>query len=781
MKTFDTNFAIEKAKKTGASPVWILKIPFVAGTVYLSDRVFDYTGITIKAWVASWGKIDESIDDEMSSPQVSDFEVDLVIDPDEATDIHDLLWSESVETLDCELYLWFEGLTVATDPMVLMWSGNIVDFERINELLYNLRLVDESVRIDKHPGRILSLADYANASLDDVGYQMPIVYGAVEKVPALRLDVGKKTSLISAITAAATDFYITDGTGFANGSDILIDAEEIHITTISTNHITACTRGYNSTTAVVHSSGALVLEKQATAVFMFADHPVKAIDNIYALRADGVPVDITSLCTKYTGQTGNELGGYEGLAVITCPGYVTFAQAVAIGLTDGITVGDNIAYTADTPGESIEARFGDHAPITLSQAGDSVVAHNPTGMSAEPSDEQWIEVTFGGTVTTMPTSGTSDIKISVAKTPGTTGRTEYIIGTISSATGLVFNQGSPFITTIPVAKSFSDEVVNVQLVKSTGVTGGTWSVTAPTVKYYSRRTLTTTLNKTGAASRAGAVTLTGNQYADVAVGDKLLISGDGYQDDGAGTFTGTPDALIERPDHIFKHFLYTYVAWPVADFSTDAATPFAADSYAFSVSINTRKRMKEWLAAMALQCRCWFRFASGKAYLLYRTDTLASDKTITAAMIRMNEDYTTSVLGPSRSPLDEIINKISLYYQRDWTISGREAYQAIVTVQDATSITAYGEKEKPDLFLFDFIRDATMAADVAAFYLARYKDRKKVVTMDLFLDNAELEFADAITVAPLGALVGEVRKVNFMPGSGRDMRNDMITVTMREY
>jgi hypothetical protein len=74
-----------------------------------------------------------------------------------------------------------------------------------------------------------------------------------------------------------------------------------------------------------------------------------------------------------------------------------------------------------------------------------------------------------------------------------------------------------------------------------------------------------------------------------------------------------------------------------------------------------------------------------------------------------------------------------------------------------------------------------MAADVRAFYLARYKDRKKVVTFDLFLDNAELEFADALTITPLGALVGEVRKVNFAPGSGRDMRNDMIAITMREY
>jgi hypothetical protein len=284
------------------------------------------------------------------------------------------------------------------------------------------------------------------------------------------------------------------------------------------------------------------------------------------------------------------------------------------------------------------------------------------------------------------------------------------------------------------------------------------------------------------SSRTGALSISGTQTADIIIGDRLLVDGEGYQDDGSGTFTGTPSALIEQPDHIFKHFLYTYVAWPTADFSTDAATSFAADGYVFSMAITERKRMKEWLAYMALQCRSWFRFANGKAYLLYRPDSLSSDKTITASMIRMNDDYTTSMHGPSRSPLTEIINKIALHYSRDWTLpAGATAYKAVVTVKDDTSITAYGEKERPDTFLFDFVSDATMAGDLAAFYLARYKDRKKVVSMDLFLDNAALEFADVITVTPLSDLVGEVRKVNFTPGSGRDMRNDMIQITMREY
>jgi hypothetical protein len=74
-----------------------------------------------------------------------------------------------------------------------------------------------------------------------------------------------------------------------------------------------------------------------------------------------------------------------------------------------------------------------------------------------------------------------------------------------------------------------------------------------------------------------------------------------------------------------------------------------------------------------------------------------------------------------------------------------------------------------------------MAADVGAFYLARYKDRKKLVSMNLFLDNCELEFADAVTVTPLSSIVLEIQKANIQPGSGRDMRNDKITVIGKEY
>jgi hypothetical protein len=213
------------------------------------------------------------------------------------------------------------------------------------------------------------------------------------------------------------------------------------------------------------------------------------------------------------------------------------------------------------------------------------------------------------------------------------------------------------------------------------------------------------------------------------------------------------------------------------DFSTDAATPLGAGSYAFSVVINESKTAKEWFNLMAFQCRCYFRFALGKAYLLWRPDSLTSDKTITDSMVALNSEGS-STLQVSRSLITEVINKISAQYKRNW-VDG--SYGGIYSISDATSIAKYGTKEQPSLFNFDFITVQAMAEDVGDFYLARYKDRKKIVTFQAFLDNCELEFADAITITPESSLLCEIMSVNFNPGSATDNRIDTITITAKEY
>ena len=234
------------------------------------------------------------------------------------------------------------------------------------------------------------------------------------------------------------------------------------------------------------------------------------------------------------------------------------------------------------------------------------------------------------------------------------------------------------------------------------------------------------------------------------------------------------------PDKVMSRFLTSYAGWSSANFITDAAALFTAKGYKLAVLINEYRKLREWLALMAFQCRCYFRFANGKAYLLYRPDALAPDKTLTDSMIRMAGDFKTT-LKTERSPLEEVINKINLKYGRDWGKSGKDAYTGIVKTQDPLSIAKYGEKERADLFALDFVKLRAMAIDLRDFYLARYKDRKRIFTMEVFLDNMELEFGDGVTLTPKGNTLTEVAKVNITPGSGREMRNDKILLILKEY
>ena len=281
-------------------------------------------------------------------------------------------------------------------------------------------------------------------------------------------------------------------------------------------------------------------------------------------------------------------------------------------------------------------------------------------------------------------------------------------------------------------------------------------------------------------SHATGVALKGSSVADTVLGREVVATVDGYQDDASGTYTGTPNALIERPNHVIKHFLNTYANVNLSKFSTNTNNYFNTNNYKFSILINERKKLKTWLATMAWQCRSFFRFSSGSAYLTLRPDSLTSQKSITSNMIRMDENNKTT-LKLARSPLEEVINKIKIYYNRDWLKTGEEAYASISSASDSTSITTYGEKENPYVFFFDFVTEQSMANHISSFYLARYKARKKLLSMEVFLDNCEIEFADALTIVPQNNLLVEVQKVNHFPGSGQSMRNDRILLIVKEY
>ncbi len=728
MKTFPANFTAEKDRKTGAAPVWILKCPFTTGTVYLSDMVFSLSswngGITTKSWVKEWGVIDEDISGDLSLTKVSDFSLEVIIDPHASPHIETILDdpANSIETTDIELYLWFRGLDPSTDPPQLMWVGNITDYTKLNELVYRLDLVDQSMKLNKYVGTLLNQDLFPRMDPADVGKTANIMMGEVKGVPCHAIIAGGVSTLTQDMSATFTGTRtVADGSRFPDTDTfwVKIGDEIIRCSGASATYIYVTARGEYNTTPAAHGMDETVIEYTPSGfTYLVADHQVIDIENIYV---DGELV--TEGVTKYP--SGH--GAWTTKAQVLLahgpynpnPEYLSPASTESNNMTAG-----NPSYAIDGD-EHTRAAFPVAGYTAWLQINFSASPRKDTVIKQEV--EVLLEVPSGLTITV-------------------TGWTPSSVANTSGVKRMTFTKTGGART----------DPINFTKATSAQPAGYIYEVKPKKVYAYK--------------ISPGAGTAAKVSVGSVVTADVLATA-----------------TNLHYPDMVIRNFLSTYGGWPADNFVTDVAALFVAKGYRLSVVINEYRTLKQWLSRMAFQCRCYFRFAHGKAYLLYRPDAITSGKTITDAMVRMEENYKTTV-RLERSRLDEVINKINLRFCRDWAKSGNAAYRYLCRGDsthtdgyDAASVTRYGEKERADLFNFDFVTVSAMARDLQAFYLARYKDRKRIVTVEVFLDNGELEFGDGVAFASMGDMAGEVQKVNITPGSGRDMRNDKIQLVIKEY
>lgn len=276
-----------------------------------------------------------------------------------------------------------------------------------------------------------------------------------------------------------------------------------------------------------------------------------------------------------------------------------------------------------------------------------------------------------------------------------------------------------------------------------------------------------TVSRTGAVTLNGSISLTGNSVADVEVGQLCFADYDGWQDDGSGTYTGTPDALIERPDHILRHLWAYYLGAPLADFDTSSASAyFAEHGYVFSLHLDKPVMAEALFSRLALQCRSRFMVTPyGQAKLLLRQLGAASGHHI------IKEEIKSDSMRIARSPAAGLVNDLTIYYDPDRTRGAVSAdtCQGAQRYQSASSIARYGRKTGDrNLFTFDAVRAEAMVADLGDFYLAWLKVVRSMPQFAVFLDNMEIEPGDVIDITyPLDAMAGypcEVLKTQHVLG-----------------
>jgi hypothetical protein len=279
--------------------------------------------------------------------------------------------------------------------------------------------------------------------------------------------------------------------------------------------------------------------------------------------------------------------------------------------------------------------------------------------------------------------------------------------------------------------------------------------------------------------------------------DEVTADVVGVKDDGAGTITGVPSAVIERPDHVFR--------WSIVNLAGLSPTVIDDASFnqagtEFSNAVTGGYRLAGIVQSKRLLDTLWRQWmkesrshlywdAVGKARLQFRLINqsivaVGSEvKALTESMIRLDPESGAGRIQFQRTPSNEVVNHIELGFQRDWA-GGH--YRSLHVESDDDAINLFGKREQPDAFLFDWCRDSVMAQNLAQFYLAELKSPQTLIECAVFLDQLELERGDFVTVShPLisgsSALHGMVLPGDHHFGSGKAGRMDGLDLMIRLF
>lgn len=774
---------------TSAAPVWILKLTVNAVAYYLSESTITVPawGITTKAWIRQWGAVQEGITNGLDEFRVADLSVDLLTDPAANPHMETLATTYPLEKSPAELYLWFAG---AVDAPRMVFRGYVRDVDIPDETGVSLVIEDESSRLQNYLGTKVDRAAYPSADPDDVGKMIPIVIGTVEKLPALAVDAGIMTSLPASITAAATSIPVSDPAGLLAGMTVQVDDEQLTIGAVSGSTLTGCTRGVNGTLATTHQKAAQIWEVRSSFAYLVADHAVDAITKVFGKVGD-VLLDITAVCSLYP--SGNH-PTYPGKAAVALPGYVTVQQAVALwpALTGNIAKSGAISLYGAIAKAGTNQITGNIADYSISETGHShnaAIATSGNTTTGLPVTSAALDGLYGWTYPqflllqfSAPGSRT-DASYTITITPSYTMSNVRVMAYAPVNSARYFDQfynlvaGSSFTIQFSTGSLVEDEIhvvmafyvghtftvtsasrtvqggsnpssANLAGVTKTLANNGTLGVTDPSVN-------NGTLGVTDPSVNNGTlgVQLSGNSVANTQVCDQLLVN--------VVRSFASPLAAMQSVLSAGGSSLVI---------SQSGTLP---GSYALNGAITEYKTAREWLDIMAFQLRSWFRCELGTARLIVRPDALASVKTIPAC--RITEDGR-KTHRRKKAALSDVVNKVDLLYDRDWSASGAEAYRQVSKGTNAASIGDFGTRERPELFQMDFVTSAAMAASVRDFYLAWCGKRPWLHEFETYLNHAELKFGNAITLGFSGNTVGQIIEAG--PAPGAEGRIDTIKFTV---
>lgn len=777
MRTLSANTAAA-VDRPHAAPIVLVQIAFSSPsslTLYLCSRPFSprntFDGHVYDPIILSFSEIRSGeIDFPFSSEtRAGDFNLDVmntvpVGGHDRMTELlNAYAWAFAEVTAS----LVYEG-ALDTGDDVAIFKGHLENLANLSPEKVTLEVSDFVLSFkDKWPHVIVTTDDYANADPDDVGKMLPQVWGACKRVPFRAVDAGAMTTLAEDLAASATGAKkFTDVSLFPSSGTVMVDGERMTYTakSDSANTLTISARGQGGTDNVDHVHGAAAAEIQSE-YFYLIGHAVKTINTVYALSPDGVWVkQATGDYTAYTGQSGDEHASYPGKACIKFTSKPLMRRAT---VEDGVGVSDTITAipVLEKTVYSIDGDIG------------SVVS-GTTNISANQA--YWTpSLTFTNSQNGYMIE--CDVNVSVGSL-GTKWRQLTIEGDVvwRCDNGIITVNALPW--RITSANDYPGGSIDFIATSESGFDGSvSFTIAAVTMTFFEYQSADI---KGGSASKTGTVHASGNSSADFLIGTQVAADVDGYQDDGSGTYTGTPNALIQRADHVFKHWIIAMLGLSSAEIDSTTYTASGssyggANQQDLNACLLEPPEPGELFGQAAMHVRSVQAWEAGIHHLVYVLANPTTHKTLSGMRLDLDSVQLEFTLRA------QVGNDLTATYDKHWSgyDDETEANRAIVAANDATSIAKYGTIQKE--FAFDFIADDTRAQAALNFIRNRLCEPMLMVTVTgdpslldiergdwLEFDTDESELNDALLglVAPGDQFL--VLGKNYLP----DFRQEILMI-----
>lgn len=642
------------------------------------------------------------------------------------------------------IYAYFVGN--ASGSEIEIFKGQVEVPEVMTKERVALRISDLALGLmKKWDHEICNDTTYADADPDDLGKMFPQVWGECKKVPLLAVDAGWLTTLAEDLTDSDTTITLTDASGLPSSGTIQIDTEQITYSSKTGNNLTV-----TRSDGVEHDLGAKVAEIQTNYTYALG-HAVKAIDAVYV---DNVKQPAANY-TAYTGQSGDQHGTFTDRAIVEFSTLPILKKQINIDFDISLSVdgsefdvdegahlhGTTLNYTTypSYPGSYVNCNWAESGPV-INACGADLANWAEMNKNSELYLHFSANPGFGGTIDQVRVVTYASFSLS-APSSSTYFRTRYIANGVQQISDTL-TECNVLADSVGVSDSDWQDVNGVVTWEDVGssylhiyhVTGdevGTSNVfqlrmielyiryTPPGATYSTEVTLSGTVASTD--------TLTGNSVADTVIGGMVAVDVDGFQDDGAGTYTGTPDALIEEPQDVFEHMIIDRLGQSASEIDSTtysaSETAYAVNSWTLNVVLLEPPDVMALFAEMAQQCKSLQFWEAGVHHLKYLEETPSSVKTLDGNRITLDQIYLDFSLRT------EIRNKITGTYDRWWSGKGviDELSRNIKVAEDSSSQSKYGTIQAR--YQFPFIDIGGQATYIVEWLRNRLKEPALLVNI----------------------------------------------------